>query len=102
VPLPAALVALFGDEAPAMGIAGGEDYELLCAGPPEVVAAAAAALAARGGPALTVVGRLVPRPADGPRVRVVDAGGASLDLQHGWTHFATTDKALPPDGDRAG
>jgi thiamine-monophosphate kinase len=102
VPLPAALVAVFGDEAPALGIAGGEDYELLCAGPPDALAAAAVALAARGGPALTVVGRLVPRPAAGPRVRVVDAKGAPLNLQHGWTHFARAEGGRAPDGDRAG
>jgi thiamine-monophosphate kinase len=102
VPLPAALVAVFGDEALAMGIAGGEDYELLCAGPPAALATAAAALTARGGPALTVVGRLVPAPGDGSRVRVVDAAGASLDLRHGWTHFATTDNGLAPNGDRVG
>jgi len=87
VPLAPALVDTFGDAALGLGLAGGEDYELLCAGPPEVVAAAAAALADRGGPPLTVVGRLVPLAGEAPRVQVVDAAGAPLVVERGWAHF---------------
>ncbi len=87
VPIAPALQALFPAEALELALGGGEDYELLCAGPPAVLDAAAAALAARGGPALTVVGRLVPPPATGPGVQVVDAQGAPLPLRGGYAHF---------------
>jgi len=87
LPLAPALVATYGDAALALALAGGEDYELLCAGPADVLARARAALAARGGPPLTVVGRLVPLEPDAPRVRVVDAAGAPLVVEGGWSHF---------------
>ncbi|HLH26383.1 MAG TPA: thiamine-phosphate kinase [Chloroflexota bacterium] len=87
VPVAPALARLFPDDALALALGGGEDYELLCAGPDAVLAEAAAALAARGEPPLTVVGRLVAPPAAGPRVRVVDARGAPLPISGGYVHF---------------
>ena len=89
VPQAPALVATFGAEALELAVGGGEDYELLCAAPPPVLAAAAAALAAQGGPPLSVVGRLVPPPANGPRVRLVDAQGAPRVLRGGYVHFGS-------------
>jgi len=87
VPVAPALARLFPADALALALGGGEDYELLCAGPADVLAAAAAALAARGEPPLTIVGRLVASPAAGPRVQVVDAHGAPLAVQGGYVHF---------------
>jgi thiamine-monophosphate kinase len=87
VPVAPALARLFPDDALALALGGGEDYELLCAGSDAVLAAAAAALAAHGEPALTVVGRLVAAPAAGPRVQVVDARGAPVAIQGGYVHF---------------
>jgi thiamine-monophosphate kinase len=87
VPVAPALARLFPDDALALALGGGEDYELLCAGPDGVLAAAGAALAAHGEPALTVVGRLVAPPAAGPRVQVVDAGGVPLAVEGGYVHF---------------
>jgi thiamine-monophosphate kinase len=89
VPIAPALAAAFPAAALALALGGGEDYELLCAAPAEALAAAAAALKARGGPPLTVVGRLVAAPSDGPRVRVVDAAGAPLMLEGGYVHFTS-------------
>jgi thiamine-monophosphate kinase len=87
LPIAPALAAALPADALALALGGGEDYELLCAGPPAVLAAAAAALAARGGPPLTVVGRLVPAPPSGPRVQVLDAQGAPLAVHGGYVHF---------------
>lgn len=87
VPIAPALAAAFPAHALALALGGGEDYELLCAGPADMLAAAAAALAARGGPPLTVVGRLQTAAAAGPDVRVVDAHGAPLALHGGYSHF---------------
>jgi thiamine-monophosphate kinase len=87
VPVAPTLARLFPADALALAMGGGEDYELLCAGPNAVLAAAAAALAARGEPPLTVIGRLVAPPAAGPRVQVVDAQGRPLPLTGGYVHF---------------
>jgi thiamine-monophosphate kinase len=87
VPVDPALLAAFGGEARSIAIAGGEDYELLCAGPPAALDQARSALAALDTP-LTVVGRLIERPAGDPAVRLVDALGQPFALAAGsWDHF---------------
>jgi thiamine-monophosphate kinase len=87
VPIAPALVATFPDEALALALGGGEDYELLCAGPPDALEAAVASFAEHGGAPLTIIGRLVAAPADGPPVQVVDAAGAPLSIAGGFRHF---------------
>ena len=87
VPVSPALAELFPDDALDLALGGGEDYELLCAAPPDVLARAGAALAAAGGPPLTIVGRVVPTPPSGPRVQVVDADGRPRALRGGYTHW---------------
>lgn len=65
-------------------LAGGDDYELCCAVPPERIALARAA-AARCGVVLTDIGAFGP----GSDVRVVDADGMAIALPRGgWEHFA--------------
>jgi thiamine-monophosphate kinase len=70
-----------------MALGGGEDYELLCAAPPDVIARAAEVLDRIGTP-LTVVGRLVERSPELPIVMVLDAVGRPFDLEGAsWDHF---------------
>jgi thiamine-monophosphate kinase len=88
VPVAPALAALWPQEAIDLALEGGEDYELLCAAPPETLAAAGHALAALGVP-LTVVGRLTEPPAEGPGVHVVDPNGTPRLRRGGYTHFQT-------------
>ncbi len=87
VPVAPELIAAFPADALALALGGGEDYELLCTGPAAALAEAARVLAGRGGPALTVVGRLVSAPVRGPRVLVLDATGAPLAVDGGFVHF---------------
>lgn len=87
VPVDPALAATFPDRAIQMALGGGEDYELLCAAPAEIVDRATQALAALGTP-LTVVGRLAPREESGPLVRVLGPTGEPLALdEQSWDHF---------------
>jgi thiamine-monophosphate kinase len=87
VPVDPALEAEFGEQARAMAVGGGEDYELLCAGPPAAIERAASALAALGTP-LTVVGTLTEQPASGPLVRLLDATGRPVEPGGlSWDHF---------------
>jgi thiamine-monophosphate kinase len=86
IPVPAALGRRFGQPAQLMALAGGEDYELLVAGPPATIEAASFALGERGLAPLAVVGRLE----DGPSgaVTVLDADGRPMDVSSGsWDHF---------------
>lgn len=76
-----ALFAEFGDEARALALAGGEDYELLFAGPPDAVRSALAEL-----PGGAVVGAIAEGKAGS--VEVIDAGGALATISAaGWEHF---------------
>jgi thiamine-monophosphate kinase len=87
VPVHQALRAEFGAEALALAIGGGEDYELLCAAPPDVVERTRIALSGIGTP-LSVVGRLMEQPSTEPLVRLVDRNGRPVDLGRGsWDHF---------------
>ena len=88
LPLPPALVRQFPDEAVALALRGGEDYELLVAGPADRIEEASRLLAERQLMPLTVVGRL----SEGPPgvVNVVDAQGQPIDVAGGsWDHFRT-------------
>ncbi len=76
-----ALLAEFGDDALPLALAGGEDYELLFAGPLATVQAALAEL-----PGGAVVGEIVEGEAGS--VTVIDAGGAPMEVgPAGWEHF---------------
>lgn len=87
VPVHPALQAVFGEAALGMALGGGEDYELLCAAPADVLARASAALVRLGTP-LSVVGRLVERGPDDPLVRVIDPAGRPIRLDGAsWDHF---------------
>lgn len=82
LPIHPATVRAFPRQSLAMALGGGEDYELLFAGPPELVADALGALPCGG----AVVGRIVD---DAPgRVVVLDEHGRPLDVTtYGWEHF---------------
>jgi thiamine-monophosphate kinase len=87
VPLHPELKAVFGEEALALAVGGGEDYELLCAAPSKVLERAGVALGRLDTP-LTIVGRLVERPSAGPLVRLVDRSGQPAALAgRSWDHF---------------
>ena len=81
VPVGAALREVFSDDAQALALGGGEDYELVFTGPAAVVGRAVAAL-----PGAAVVGALID---SGPgAVTVVDARGAPVDIAApGWEHL---------------
>lgn len=89
VPVHAALLERFGrDEALRLALDGGEDYELLCAGPAQVIARAAASLDQETGTALTPIGKLHDRLPGEPLVRLVDGQGRPVELPGGsWDHF---------------
>ena len=87
MPVEPELSAAFGAEALGLAIGGGEDYELLCAGPPALVERAALLLASLG-TSLTVVGELTPPPDSAPFVRLVDASGQTIAAERtSWDHF---------------
>jgi len=87
LPMPPALPDCFGDEeARELALRGGEDYELLLAGAPEVVEAAARALRESGLAPLTVVGRLEAGPPG--QVTVLGPGGEPVaPPRSSWDHF---------------
>lgn len=89
VPLHSALVAALGrDQALGLALDGGEDYELLCAGPAEIVAAAARLMERETGTALHVIGELRTSEREGRLVSLIDASGEEVELAPGsWDHF---------------
>jgi thiamine-monophosphate kinase len=77
----------FGDQATSLAMAGGEDYELLCAGSAEGIERAANAMAWLD-TSLTVIGRLVEQPVQGPLVRLLDGNGQEVQpTSLSWDHF---------------
>jgi thiamine-monophosphate kinase len=91
VPVEGALSRRFGERARGLAITGGEDYELLVAGPGATLEQAAARLAAADLARLTVVGRLTSEGVG--RVRLVDADGQEVPPPPAsWDHFS------PPSG----
>jgi thiamine-monophosphate kinase len=93
VPVHQAVRATFPEDALELALTGGEDYELVCAGPKEAIARATEVLDASGEPALTVIGTVVPRET-GPLVKVRGADGNPLLFgQLGYQHFAANGKS---------
>jgi thiamine-monophosphate kinase len=92
VPIERALDRRFGERARALAVTGGEDYELLVAGPRATLERAAARLAAADLARLTIVGRLT---AEGVgRVRLVDVGGREVPSPRpSWDHFSSASGA---------
>ena len=74
-----------GEDAGALALAGGDDYELLFTARPEDVARVRAAALAAGSPA-TVIGAITP-PEEGLRVRAPDGAIRPLAAR-GWDHLA--------------
>ena len=87
LPVHPVLSRRFGERGREMALGGGEDFELLVAGPADAVERATAALADRGLAALTVVGEL--HPGSPGQVQVVDATGTVRPAPRtSWDHFA--------------
>jgi len=88
VPVYAAARALFGDAARDLALTGGEDYELVCAAPAEVLARAGDLLAERGEPPLITIGRVTLRSGGRPEVRLIGSDGTISVLERGgYQHF---------------
>ena len=89
IPLHPALIDELGrDDALSLAVDGGEDYELLCAGPEAIISRAAELIRDRTGEALTVIGRLEPPAANGPKVMLIDSSGREIDVaSRSWDHF---------------
>lgn len=82
VPVAPALKAAFPDEALALALSGGEDYELLVTLPEGMVERVRSALATP----VSVVGEVVE--GEPGRVRVVDAWGSEVEVrERGWDHL---------------
>ncbi len=84
LPASADFAAAAPDDALALQVAGGDDYELCCCLPPDRVAEAVVALAAFDLP-LTVVGRVVA--GDGTVHLMQSDGGTVRPPAQGWEHF---------------
>jgi thiamine-monophosphate kinase len=89
VPLHGTLLDQFGsDEALALALDGGEDYELLCAGSEGAIMRAVNLVRERTGELLTVIGRLDARVEGAPLITLRDASGASVEFRsRSWDHF---------------
>jgi thiamine-monophosphate kinase len=92
LPLDPLLRETFGARAVDLALTGGEDYELLCTAPPEIVERARLLLDSAGG-ALTPVGRLIDPGTEPPQLRLTDSTGRSYaPTRSGWEHFTANDK----------
>src|SRR6266545_4812385 len=88
VPTHSAVSELFPADVLELALAGGEDYELACAGRRETIERAAELLRRAGGPELTIIGKIIEGQGATPAVRVRDASGAVLPLAAtGYRHF---------------
>jgi len=82
VPVAPAVSAAFGEDALALALSGGEDYELLFTGGPEVIDR----IRVKSALPVTVVGEIT----EGKEVTVVESTGKPLkSLKKGWEHFIT-------------
>ncbi|MGI5836121.1 MAG: thiamine-phosphate kinase [Chloroflexota bacterium] len=76
-----------GDKAVDLALSGGEDYELLCTGPAEIIDKARLLLDSAG-MALTVVGKLTEQDKNLQPISLVDAEGRCyVPKRSGWEHF---------------
>ncbi|MBI2856347.1 MAG: thiamine-phosphate kinase [Chloroflexi bacterium] len=82
IPVDSAVAQLFPGESLRLALNGGEDYELLFAGPEDVVSDVLPLLS----PAASILGRIVE---DHPgKVLLLDEAGKEVQIdQHGWDHF---------------
>jgi thiamine-monophosphate kinase len=88
IPVSTYAETLFGDAARDLALTGGEDYELVCTGPEDVLARASEVLVERGEPPLIMIGRVTPRSGARPEVRLMGPdGGASVLERGGYEHF---------------
>jgi thiamine-monophosphate kinase len=95
VPIDGAARRLFPDEALLFALTGGEDYELVCAGPAAAIEHAAAVLRGAGETELTIIGRIVAQQAETPAIRVLDGTGAPLSVADaGYKHFTANGTAV--------
>jgi thiamine-monophosphate kinase len=82
LPLSDDLRAAYPEDAIALAVSGGEDYELLITGDEETIERVAQAIR----PALTVIGRMVESPTRKPRL-LDRAGNERAVAVHGWDHL---------------
>jgi len=88
LPMDPLLRECFGERAVELALSGGEDYELLCAGPEDAISRAQLLLHDVGTD-LTVVGELQAPRDRGPEVMLVDESGRRFAPERsGWEHFA--------------
>lgn len=88
LPIDPLLAGNFGERAVVLALSGGEDYELLCTGPADVIEAARLSLSAIG-TELTAVGYLREVDEEGPRVLLSDGSGRLYPPpRSGWEHFS--------------
>jgi thiamine-monophosphate kinase len=93
VPIHPAAATRFAEEAREMALSGGEDYELICAAPEEVLERASEMLRMRGEPPLLRIGSVVAQAGPEPSVRVRDAAGLLVPIgRAGYQHF---DRSVP-------
>lgn len=90
LPMDPLLRQAFGERAVDLALAGGEDYELLCAASSESIHEAQLLLHAAG-TTLTVVGRVLEQQPGRPPVMLVDPDGRiHAPRRLGWEHFTTS------------
>ncbi len=87
LPIDPLLRERFGDGAVDLALSGGEDYELLCTAPAEILSRAQLLLHSVG-TSLTVVGHVLDRGQEQPRVKLAGADGRTYEPKRsGWEHF---------------
>lgn len=91
LPIQPLLVNAFGDRAREFALSGGEDYELLCVAPLDVLRRAKRSLEAEGTP-LTIVGTVTETVAGQPPLMLQGQNGRLYaPSRAGWDHFAEGD-----------
>jgi len=89
LPVDPLLREAFGERAVELALSGGEDYELLCAAPAEILSEAQLLLH-RAGVDLTVVGTIVDRDLERAPVMLCEADGQlRMPTRKGWEHFTS-------------